>query len=130
MNNNLDNSFQTRLNHSSGQIAIVIQGLGPVPSYKNHKRIFRNQKTGRPIFATKPEVKQWMERAIASFVSQLYGLFPMIEGETLGECQKRLQTSSLVPLDDSLAWMIPGEQRVQKVKKGEEGCIILIEKLK
>ena len=107
-------------------LVLKVYGLGHVPSFKNTKSIFRNKKTGRMFIATDPKKKEWMERAIKLFVSQLLGLFPIGEGETVGECQKQSQIASSLPLDDSLDWMIPGEQNVVRVPKGEEGAIITI----
>jgi hypothetical protein len=117
---------------SKSGICLTIQGMGHVPSFKNQKTpIPYKTKSGKRAYKpmTRPRVKLWMEKAIHSIVSQLSGLFPTEEGETLGECQKRLQTALCLPLDDSLEWMIPGPQSVRLVNKCEEGAIIIIEEI-
>lgn len=129
MNTSLEDYFPTQASLSSDGIVLQIQNLGPVPSFKNHKSIFRNKRTGKSFIASDPKKKKWMESVIQSFVYQLSGLFPTKDRETHGECQKRLLTASSLPLDDSLAWMIPGRQGVKKVNKGEEGSIIIIQKI-
>jgi hypothetical protein len=132
MNANTDNTstiltLEQKL--SKAGIALVIQGIGHVPSFKNTKGIYRNKRTGKPFIATDPKKKAWMQSAIHNLESQLHGLFPIGANETHGEWRKRLQTASPLPLDDSLAWMIPGQQSIRFVNKGEEGAIIYIEKI-
>jgi single-stranded DNA-binding protein len=100
-------------------IRIEIVGLGPVPSFKNSKLITR----GRLI--TSPAKQQWMERCIRLIESQLSIAFPIAAGETPGAWRKRLRTAWCLPLDDSLAWMIPGSQSVEIVEPGKEGAIIM-----
>lgn len=104
-------------------IVLRITGLENVPSFKNGKMLTR----GRLI--THPKKKLWMERAIRLIESQLHGLFPTEEGAMRGECQKPLPTVSFPLFDDSMDYMIPGHQDVQRVPKGEEGCIITIERI-
>jgi len=68
-----------------------------------------------------------MEKVIQSLKSQLRGYFPTEEGVMLGECQKPSLTVSFPLFDDSTDYMIPGQQSVRRVNKGEEGAIIEIE---
>lgn len=70
-----------------------------------------------------------MEAAIKLIESQLRGLFPTEEGAMRGVCPKQLPTVSFPLLDDSMAYMIPGQQSAVFVPKGEEGAIITIEKI-
>lgn len=117
---------------SKAGICLLIQGMGHVGSFKNQKTpIPYRTRSGKIAYRpmTRPKYKKWMEAVITSFVSQLSGLYPTAEGETYGECRRRLLTASSLPLDDSLDWMIPGQQDVRFVNKGEEGAIIIIEKI-
>src|SRR5690606_30714465 len=110
-------------------IVLKIEGIGPVPSFKNGKQISLNKKTGKRFLRTDSKKKEWMEKAIDLLECQLRGYFPIIEGETHGEWQKRLQTVLLCLQDDCVQRMLPGEQNVEKVEKGKEGAIIKIEQL-
>lgn len=71
-----------------------------------------------------------MDSAIHSLGCQLRILFPTEEGETLGEWQKRLLIASCLPQDDCWEQMLPGNQNVILVPKGEEGCEIILERIK
>jgi hypothetical protein len=115
------------------KISLSVTGLGPVPSFKNSKmicglkRINHNLWKGQPFLITNPKKKDFMEKAINQLEFQLRGLFPINEGETHGEWQKRLQTASWQLSDDSLHHMLPGPQNVRFVNKGQEGAEITIE---
>ena len=117
----------------SSVLALEILGIGNVPSFKNSKQISVNSKTGKRFPRTHPKKKEWMERAIRLLESQLRGELRIRESGMLGECQK----PSLIALlkqcgqhfDDSIHWMIPGEQSVVFVPHGEEGCVITIEEI-
>lgn len=111
-------------------LKLTIQGLGPVPSFKNTKQIVWNKRTRRPMIITDPKKKRWMDAACHSFESQLRILFPITEGETHGEWLKRLQTACVLPQDDCWEQMLPGEQGVELVPKGQEGCIVALERIK
>ena len=80
-----------------------------------------------PFIMTDPKKKQWMEKAINQLECQLHGLFPIRDGETDGEWRKRLQTVLWQLSDDSLKEMLPGEQNLKQVAKGEEGAIVRID---
>lgn len=113
----------------SGVIKLKVQGIGPVPSFKNNKRAILDRNTGKMRTLTKPETKRWMNQCIAQFESQLLGACPIIEGETHGEWVKRLLTVLLPLQDDSWKHMLPGDQNVRMVKKGREGAEVTIEQL-
>lgn len=70
-----------------------------------------------------------MESAIKSIASQLRGMFPIEEGVMRGECLKQSPTVSFPLFDDSTDYMIPGQQNVVFVPKGEEGATITIQKI-
>lgn len=110
----------------AASLMLSVVGIGNVPSFKNTKSIGRNRKTGKPRIFTNPKKKKWMEACISSFMSQLRGAYPTLENVMRGECPKLLPTASCLPLDDSLDWMIPGSQSVERVAKGLEGAIIVI----
>ena len=108
-------------------LCLKIHGIGPVPSFKNTKKIIRLP-NGKPCIVTDPVKKQWMDKAIDQLECQLRGMFPIGEGETHGEWQKRLQIVWWQLLDDSLNHQLPGNQNVKRVDKGAEGCEIVITK--
>jgi hypothetical protein len=130
MNSNNGSSLEAKL--SKAGIALTITGMGHIISFKNKKRGGIGRRKDGTTFAmawTPRNVKEWMEQVIQHLESQLHGLFPIREGETVGECRKRLLTAQSLPLDDSLDWMITGQQSVKVVPKGQEGAIIVIEKI-
>lgn len=108
-------------------IKLVVKGLGPPPSFKNHKRAILDRSTGKMRTLTEPKVKQWMNQCIDQLASQLITTCPIIEGETAGEWRKRLLTVLSRLQDDSWKYMAPGHQNVKMVPKGEEGVEITIE---
>lgn len=110
-------------------MTLTIKGLGPTPSFKNNKRAILDSNTGKMRTLTKPETKQWMNQCIDQFESQLLTALAITEGETVGEWQRRLRTALLPLQDDSWKHMLPGEQNVRMVSKGEEGADVTIEYL-
>lgn len=118
---------------ASPPIVLRIQGLGHVPSFKNNKRAviqYRKGRSGKQFakICTEPETKEWMERATKAIASQLLSCLQTVEGETSAELWRQSLTASL-PLDD--CWEAIPEQHVfaKLVKKGEEGCMITIERI-
>lgn len=99
------------------------------PSFKNRKRAIKDGRTGKLRTLTEPDVKKWMEKCINSFEFQLSGIFRTGDEGTHGGCQKLLPIASFQLFDDSLAYMIPGEQSVVVVPKGEERAEIFIERI-
>jgi len=110
---------------AGASLTLEIRGIGPVPSFKNTKKIIR-KRDGKPGIITDPKKKRWMNDAVDQLESQLRGAFPMLAGETHGEWQKRLRTAWWQLLDDSLTHQLPGNQDVERVEKGNEGCEITI----
>lgn len=101
-------------------ILLVVSGMGHVPSFKNNKLLTR----GRLI--TNPRNQAWMEAVADAFASQLLCWFQTTGIEILTEQQALSSIATLVPLDDSLAWI--GELSVnwRHVPKGMEGAEIVI----
>lgn len=100
-----------------------VQGLGHVPSFKNHKMLAR----GRLI--TDPQKQQWMERCIQSFVSQ-FGSFTLTVADEMrtGPLAPYLIVS-LLPLDDSRQWIPELHIYCEEADKGYEGAVITIERI-
>lgn len=114
-------------------IRLSIRSQGPVPSFKNAKRIaglkkHGNQWIGQPKLITRPDVKQWMRQAISSFVSQWYSGLATDAPGTTPACSKQSVTASW-PLDDGWEDMEIGSIKTILVPKGEEGADIIIEQL-
>jgi hypothetical protein len=112
----------------SDEIRIFIQGQGPVPSFKNKKRIVTNPKTGRPFLATEYQTKKWMTGVISNIESQLRSLCQIKEGGITPECLRRFAMRSL-PQDDTWRALQIGSVRTKLVPKGLEGAVIVIEKV-
>lgn len=115
---------------SSQPIVLEIRGLGHVPgNFKNRKRAILDRHTGKMRTLTDPKVKKWMDKAAHSIASQLH-LRCLIDVRGIATDQQLLSWIQLsMPLDDSLVWIELGYVRGQRVKKGEEGAVITIEKL-
>lgn len=109
-------------------IKLVVQGLGEVPTFKNRKVIGRNRK-GRPLLYTKTEVKERMELLIKAIEYQLHSSLLTDETGTVMECIPRSKIVSSLPLDDSLIWIGSHSVNWRRVRKGEEGFEIVIEKV-
>jgi len=99
---------------------IEIKNLGPVPSFKNRKRI-----AGKRVVAD-PEVQHWMNQARESIALQLHSIWKTSGGGTSMECLQQFLTAC-VPHDD--CWTIIPEivLRGEKVKLGGAGCSIKID---
>ena len=107
----------------SKSVTLKVQGLGHTPSFKNKKMIAR----GRLI--TNPKKQKWMEKAAASIESQLRSLYQTAEdGMVTGQSLQSWILTSL-PLEDSLVWVGMPCGSWRRVKKGEEGFEMTIEKL-
>jgi len=104
-------------------IKLVVLGIGNVPSFKNSKMIAR----GRLI--TDPKKQRWMAVAAVVLESRLRSFFRIRGTEIQTEPQALSWIASWIPLDDSVEWI--GELCVnwRRVKKGEEGFEMTIEKL-
>jgi hypothetical protein len=108
-------------------ITLRIQAGEEIPSFKNSKMIARIK--GRPALITAPRKAAIMELAIQSIESQLRCWLQTqgIETETGPIPPSRI--ASFMPLDDSLKWIPEHCVRLQRVKRGEEGAMINIERL-
>lgn len=111
---------------SETQLSLSITGIGPIPSFKNNKSIFKKQ-DGTPFIATNPDLKKRMERLENAIVFALYSSSPTGGGATDGEWLKQLRTLLSGLSDDSLKEMPHGEYDYEIVPKGEEGVRIEIE---
>jgi hypothetical protein len=111
--------------HAEG-IRIFIQGLGPVPSFKNKKRIVLNKATGKPFLATESKTKRWMKQAVESIASQLRSTCQIREGGTTPECLKRFAMQSL-PLDDNWQELEIGHVHTKLCPPGKEGAIVTLQ---
>jgi len=108
----------------SKPVKLSVRGLGNVPSFKNSKVIRTKPK---PSLTTKPQIKEWMDRAAASIESQLISLYQIAEAETpTGQSLQSWILSSL-PLDDDLVWVGVTCGSWRRVKPGEEGFELIIE---
>lgn len=105
------------------EIELHVQGLGPVPNFKNSKMVVRG------IPRTKPEYQKWMKRCVDSLVSQFVSIIQTADDGTFTEQQKRSLIVWLLPEDD--CWTcIPQENFLAMLNpKGEEGARISIRKL-
>jgi hypothetical protein len=111
------------------KIALAVKNQGHVPSFKTLKQASINQQTGKPFVRTPANVKAWMLRCIANFESQLF-LDTQITGpETPTAPNQPSWIASLLPLDDSWQWIPEQHIYCEKVEKGKEGAIIIIEKI-
>lgn len=103
--------------------------MGDVPSFKNRKRAILDRNTGKMRTLTEPHTKQWMERCIKSFESQLYSAMQTIAGGTLTAQQARSLIVSALPLDDSRAWIPEMHIHSIDVEIGEDGADVIIERI-
>lgn len=109
-------------------VNLEINGLGHVPSFKNNKSIFRNQK-GKPFIATSPKRREWMDQATRLIESQLLFAFRMAMPEIQTAQSLRSWIASCLPLDDSWQWVNEIHIKTVQVPKGEEGAYISIEQI-
>lgn len=115
---------------SSRPIILRLFDLGHVPgNFKNRKRAILDKRTGKMRTLTDPKIKKWMDKAARSIESQLRFMCQTGVNGTVTDQQLRSWTQSSVPLEDSLTWIELGYVRGQRVKKGEEGATILIERI-
>ncbi len=110
----------------SGKLRLVVQFGEEVPSFKNSKMIITRP---RPRLITKPERQKWMQKAILVIESQLRSWLLTTGTETQTGLIPLSKIASSLPLDDSLKWIPSHSVSWRRVKKGEEGAIIEIERL-
>ena len=128
------NDSHTQANHSSNPIVIRVEGVGPIPSFKNTKRVaglsHHGGQTwiGNPTLITRPDVKDRKDSITNVIASQLRSMCPTVAGATIQECWKQFVTRSL-PRDDCWEDLEIGSVTTQLVTKGLEGCEIIIERV-
>jgi hypothetical protein len=130
-------------------VTIELKGLGPIPSFKNRKRIlawldkalkreeFRcgeywiAKKSIKILTAliTQPDHQQWMDTAISHIESQLRSALVTTGGVTLTGASVRSQIASLVPLDDCWTSFREVVIKSELCEPGEEGATITITRL-
>lgn len=96
---------------------------GHIPSFKNAKRVVgKRLLTSKEIAARKQAIED-------SFASQLLCVLATRRGETPTGHSPRSLIPSLLPLDD--CWTVVPEIVVtcELVEKGNEGCVVLVEKI-
>jgi hypothetical protein len=105
------------------KIVLSVKQQGPVPSFKNNKRV-----VGKKVFTDK-KTKRWMEDCIQNLGSQLFCITQIGSGETPTAPIPHSSIASSLPLDDSWEWIPEQHLYAQLVKPGEEGATIIIEKI-
>jgi len=105
---------------------LQVRGLGHVPSFKNRKRAILDRNTGKQRTLTEPATKQWMDRCIQSFVSQLLCAAQTIVSGTIPGRSKLFSIVSSLPWDDSRQWIPEIHVLTVEVDKGDEGADIHI----
>jgi hypothetical protein len=108
---------------------IVLQVSGNVPSFKNKKRAILDRNTGKMRTMTEAKTQKRMEEIIQSFVFQLCCATQTTFVGISTEEQARFLIASLLPEDDSWQWIPELHISCAKVKRGEEGGEMIIEKL-
>lgn len=112
--------------NTSHAVTLEIKGLGEIPSFKNSKVLAR----GRMF--TKPAYQKTMERITRSFEFQLKSALQTTGTGTPMEPYQPCSIVSLgqlVPLDDSRQWIPEIHVKAVKVSKGQEGAVIMIERI-
>ena len=111
------------------KIALAVKNQGHVPSFKTAKQAAIHRDTGKPFVRTPDKVKAWMLRCIQSFESQLFFDTQTTGPETPTAPNQPSWIVSLLPHDDSWQWIPEQHIYCEKVEKGKEGAIIIIEKI-
>src|SRR5690348_10817908 len=105
------------------RVTLTVQGVGPIPSFKNCKRAILDKRTGRMRTLTEPSVKKRMQLIEDAILLALYSCCPTTEGATGLEWLKRLRIALSGLSDDSLK-QIPRsnwEAASPLVETGREG---------
>jgi Fe-S-cluster formation regulator IscX/YfhJ len=87
------------LSISPTAVVIRIEGIGPVPSFKNRKRISGDR------LVTAKRVKEWMQNAERIIALQLLSAFPTTDPATVTAASLRSWIVSSTPEDDSRAFL-------------------------
>lgn len=104
-----------------------------IPSFKNSKRWVTKLPNGkplkRPLLITSPEFQQWMEKAAQSLESQCISKCQTGNDATPLVRSKLFAMLSQLPEDDSVHDLPEGAWTVEIVPPGQEGAVIVIEKI-
>lgn len=111
------------------KIVLSVKNQGPVPTFKNKKRIALNQKSGKSFLITESKTKKWMTKCIHNFESQLFCITQIGGGGTPTVPLQRSLIASSLPLDDSWTWIPQLIVSAELVEKGLEGATITIERI-
>lgn len=108
--------------------------LTGVPSFKTGKLAFgwidkvTKKVMARPL--TKPEHAKWMDLAIRNIECQLRSAFQITDERIRTAASPRSWIASLMPLDDSWAWVPELNVRSELCAPGDEGATITITRLR
>lgn len=105
------------------KLTLEIKGLGHVPSFKNRKRI-----CGKRLVVQK-DIGERMDRMVRALEFALLSSFRTTVEGTWTAQQLRSWMRSFVPEDD--CWKFVAEVHLTSAKcmKGQEGCVITIERI-
>jgi hypothetical protein len=104
---------------------VTLAWCGNVIPFKNRKR--SGLRNGKPTSYTEPRVKEHMETMTRSFEFQLLAIIQ--ERATATGCSRQSLIASLLPVDDSLAWIPQIIVTAKHVKTGDEKMVVTIERL-
>lgn len=112
-------------------LVIEIRGIGHVPSFKTGKKATWSRNAQGRIIAqpvTKREHRAWMKQCVSSIVSELFSVLPTIGAAIQTGVQAR-SLIALLPPDDN--WRVIPDLQVtsEKVEKGQEGFLIIIDRI-
>lgn len=122
------------MSNDGNKIVLEIRGLGPVPSFKNAKRVAGLRRTGNsswqgnPTLITRPDIKARVKSFTNAIALRLRSLCPTDGSGTIQECWRRFATASL-PRDDCWQDLEIGAVTTELVPEGQEGCRIVIERV-
>lgn len=111
------------------KIVLSVKNQGPVPTFKNNKRIALNRKTGQQFLMTDEKTKQWMTQCIRSFELQLFCATRIGDAEMPMVQHQPSSIASSLPLDDSWVWCPEINIRAELCEKGNEGATVTIERI-
>lgn len=110
-------------------LKLVIQGIGRPSSFKNSKMICQPEGYPRPILITDPKIRKWMDKATRLIESQLRSWLATTGTSTSTDAEARSKIVSSLPLEDSYVWVESISVNWRRVRKGEEGAEISIERM-
>ncbi len=103
-----------------------------IPSKKNSKMVLsevKGRKLKYPMLIMKPEIQKWIAMAEAHLESQLLSTC-LTEGDAIQSALSKLSVIlSQLPEDDSVNDMPVGTWQVRLCEPGNEGAVVVIERL-